>query len=100
MCLLGHKNSHFGVWNDILQRPVEISQAVTIPSLSPERAMPSSAYILTNQIGAGVGATDSETAEASICQKLIDLSLDDDMREEENTREVMSLVWPTRVSMG
>ena len=87
-----------------MQRPVGISQIFTSPAESLEVAVPSVACRLTDQIGTGVSGVDSESGTARsddkvlVCQNLIDLSPDDEIREEENMREVMSLVCPVRVS--
>ena len=61
--------------------------------------MPSFACRLTNRISAEAGGVEFESVEVPICQNLIDLSWDDEMREEENTREVILVVWPKNVSM-
>ena len=95
-----------GVWEDVLQRPVEISQVFTIPSESLVIVIPSSACRVMDLIGAEVDGSGSglitagSISGAPICQNLIDLSLDAEMRVvgEENAREVMCLVWPMKVS--
>ena len=87
-----------------MQRPVRISQVFTTPAESLEIAIPSVACRLTDLIETEASSEDSESGatgsadEVSICQNLIDLSSDDDIREEENVREVMLLVCPVRVS--
>ena len=76
------------VWKDALQRPVERSQTLTTPAESSEIAMVVPVCNLIDMIEAEESDTSSES-EAPICQNLIDLSDDDEIREEENTREVM-----------
>ena len=88
---VGVEKKSTGVEKDVLQRPVEISQTVTIPLEVLERAIPSSTCRLTDTSEARAGSVDSESVEAPICQNLIDLSLDNEMREDENAREVISL---------
>ena len=93
-----------GVWKDSLQRPVEMSQIFTTPSESLEMAIPSVDCRLTDLIEAEASGVDSESAatgsvgKAPVCQNLIDLSWDEEIREEENTREVMRSVCPMKVS--
>jgi hypothetical protein len=82
-----------------------MSHILTTPAESLEIAIPSFACRLMDMIGAEVGDMDSGSvtngsAEALICQNLTDLSLDAEMREEENVREVMELVCPIKVLMG
>ena len=89
---VGVEKKSTGVEKDVLQRPVEISQTVTIPLEVLERAIPSFACRLTDTSEARVGSVDSKSVEAPICQNLIDLSLDNEMREDENVREVISSV--------
>ena len=87
-----------------MQRPVRISQVFTTLAESLEMAIPSVACRLTDLIGTGVSGVDSGSGtvrsadKALVCQNLIDLSEDDEIREEENVREVMLLVCPVRVS--
>ena len=79
-------------------------QIFTIPAESLEIAIPSVACRLTDTIEAeasGVGSGSAATGsvgEAPVCQNLIELSQDEEIREEENTREVMSPVCPMKVS--
>jgi len=78
-----------GVWNDVLQEPVERSQVFTTPSESLEMADPSFARSEMDLIGAGTSSVGSESAatgfvKALICQNLIELSLDAEIMEEEN----------------
>ena len=69
--------------------------------------MPSFVCRVMNLIGAEAREVDCRSViagsinEVPICQNLIDLSRDDEMREEgeENIREVMKSVCPTKVSM-
>ena len=78
-----------------MQRPVRISQVFTTPAESLEIAIPLVTCRLTDLIGAGVSSVDFEldaagsTDKVLVCQNLIDLSPDDEIREEENMREVM-----------
>ena len=84
-----------------------MSQVLTTPSPSHEIAMPSFVCRAMDLIGAKTRDVDWRSViagcddEVPICQNLIELSSDDEMREEgeENAREVMSLVCPTKVSM-
>jgi hypothetical protein len=95
-----------GVWKDALQRPVEMSQTLTTPSESLEITIPSFGCRLMDLIGAEADGMDSESVptgpvdKVPICQNLIDRSLDNEIREEENAREEMLLVCPMKVSMG
>ena len=90
-----------------MQHPVEISQVLTTPSPSHEKAIPSFVCRVTHFIGAKVRVVDfgsvtaGFTSEVLICQNLADLSSNDEMREEgeENARLVIQLVGPTKVSM-
>ena len=92
-----------GVWKEALQRPVKMSQVFTTPAESLEIAILLVACRLTDSILAEASGMDSEsvatksTGEALICQNFTDPSKDDEMREEENTREEISLVCPVRV---
>ena len=78
-----------------MQRPVRISQVFTTPAESLEIAIPSVACRLTDSIETEANSEDSEPGatgsadEVPICQNLIELSSDDEIREEENVREVM-----------
>ena len=82
-----------------------MSQVLTTPSESSEKARLSFACRLTDLIGARVRGVGSElgtigsAGEVPICQNLIDLSLDAEMREREEgkIREVMISVCPMRV---
>ena len=84
-----------------------MSQVLTTPSPSHEIAMPSFVCRVMDLIGAKTRDVDWRSViagsddEVPICQNLIELSSDDEIREEweENAREVMSLVCPTKVSM-
>ena len=93
-----------GVWKEVLQWPVKISQVLTTPALSLEVAIPSATCRLTDLIETGASSVDSESGvagsadEEPVCQNLTDLSKDDEIREEENVREVISPVCPVRVS--
>ena len=93
-----------GVWKDALQRSVKISQVLTTPAESLEIAIPSFACRVTDMTGAEVSGGDSKSFTAgpvseAICQNLIHSSLDDEIRDEENTRDRISLVCPLKVSM-
>ena len=94
------------VWKDAVQRPVEISQTFTMPPESLVIAIPYFACrvmdVIANEVvdvDFGLVATRS-VDRAPICQNLTDLSIDAEIRidGEENTREVMFLVWPIKVS--
>ena len=67
-----------GVWKDVLQRPVEISQLLTTPAESHERAIPSFVCSLTDVIGAEASNVGSEPvaagsiSEVPNCQSLTD----------------------------
>ena len=84
-----------------------MSQVLTTPSPSHEITMPSFVCRVMDLIGAEARGVDCGSViagsddEVPICQNLIDLSKDDEIREEgeENIREVMSSVCPTKVSM-
>jgi hypothetical protein len=84
-----------GTWKVALQRPVEISQVFTAPFASLEIAIPALACRLTERIEGNVGEVGTGSVAAGsvdkvpICQNLIELSMDAEMREEgeENTRE-------------
>ena len=92
-----------GIWNDVLQRPVKISQLFTTPFESVEMAMPSFACRLIDLIGAEAGGMEirlvvaGSVDEEPICQNLTDLSLDAETREEENEMDLTSSLWPTKV---
>ena len=94
-----------GVRKDALQRPVAISQDLTSPAESLDTAIPPPSR-LTDMIEAEVGGVDSRLAVTGsvgmgpISQNLINPSSDDEMREEENVREVMKLVCPRKVLVG
>ena len=81
-----------------------MSQVFTTPALSLEIAIPLVACRLTDLIAAEASGVDSESVatrsigKVLVCKNLTDLSQDDEMREEENTREVISPVCPVRVS--
>ena len=93
-----------GVWKEVLHWPVKISQIFTTPASSLEIATPSSTCRLTDLIETGASDVDSESGiagsadEEPIFQNLTDLSSDDEIREEENVREVILPVCPVRVS--
>lgn len=80
-----------------------MSQTLTTPVESLEIAIPSFVYNLMDLTAIGWSKVDSGSGitgsvdETSICQNLIDWSKDDEMREEENIREVMLLVCPMKV---
>jgi len=82
-----------------------VSHLLTTPAESLEIATASLACTLTDSIDAEVSGVDSELVAtgsadvAPICQNLTDLSSDAEMREEENVRELMKRVCPTKVSM-
>jgi hypothetical protein len=94
-----------GVWNDPLQRPVDRSHIFNIPSKSLEIAIPPSACRLTDSIEVEADGMDSGSlttrpvGEVPIFQRLTDLSLDAEVREEkgENVREVMLSVCSVKV---
>ena len=85
-----------------------MSQVLTTPSTSHEIAIPSFVCRVMDLIGAEVRDVDwgsviaGSDGEVPICQNLIELSQDDEIREEgeENTREVILSVCPTKVSMA
>ena len=80
-----------------------MSQVFTTPASSLEIAIPLVTCRLIDMILAEASGMDSEsvvtgsTGKGPICQNLTDLSMDDEMREEENIREEISLVCPVRV---
>ena len=84
-----------------------MSQVLTTPSPSHEIAMPSFVCRAMDLIGAKTRDVDWRSViagsddEVPICQNLIELSPDDEMREEweGNAREEMLPVCPTKVSM-
>ena len=90
---------------DVLQWPVKRSQTVTNPASSLVITMQSFVCTLRVIIEAGEGNLDSELAATGsvdgipICQNLIDPSMDDEIRMEENTMEVMLAACPTNVFM-
>ena len=105
------------VWKDAVQRPVERSHVRTTPAASLEIAISSLVCRLMDVIGIwgsgvefgseGIGAGSGSTTAVSIdkvpiCQNLTVLSIDAEMRDEgeENVREVIAPVCPTRVSTG
>ena len=73
-----------------------MSQLLTTPAESYERAMPSFVCSLTCSIGAEVSDAGSEPVaaesidEESNCQSLTDLSQDNEIREEENVMDLTS----------
>ena len=82
-----------------------MSQVLTTPAESLEIAIPSFTCRLTDRIevdadGVGIGlAVTGPIGEVSTCQNLTDPSQDEEIREEENEREVIRWVCPMRVSM-
>ena len=80
-----------------------MSQVFTTPASSLEIAIPLVACRLTDLIAAEASGVDSEsvatrsTGKVPVCQNLTDPSSDVEMRDEENTREVIFLVCPVRV---
>ena len=84
-----------------------MSQVLTTPYPSHEIAMPSLVCRAIDLIGAKTRDVDWRSViagsddEVPICQNLIELSKDDEMREEgeENVREVILSLCPTKVSM-
>ena len=90
--------------------PVEISQIFAIPSKWLVITMPSFACRVMDLIGAEERGVDrcvdfglftaGSVDWAPICQSLTESSIDAEMRVvgEENTREVMLLAWPMKVS--
>ena len=83
-----------GVWNDVLQKPVERSQIFTTPSESLEIAEPLFACREMDLTGAETGGVDLKpvatgSVKALICQNLTELSLDAEIRVEERAIEVM-----------
>ena len=95
--------SSAGVWNNPLQRPDEMSQVLTTPAESHETMMPSSVCREMDLIEAKASGVDSKfvvtwSADAtSICQNLI-CPWEYETREDENVREMISSVCPTKVS--
>ena len=93
-----------GVEKDALQRPVERSQVLTTPASSTKIATLSFACKLMVMGGDEVFdgfllvATGS-VGMGPICQNLIDLSMDDEMREDENDTQVILSVCPMKVLM-
>ena len=93
-----------GVWKEVLQWPVKISQIFTTPAESLEIAIPSATCRLIDKIETGASGVDSESGvagsadEEPVCQNLTELSQDDEIREEENVREMTDAVCPVRVS--
>ena len=87
--------------------PVERSQVFTTPASSLEIAIPSFVCRLTDWIGDKICGRDPESVvvwffdDVPICQNLTDPSVDAEIRErgEENARAVISLMWPTKVSI-
>jgi hypothetical protein len=82
-----------------------MSHILTTPSESLEVAMPFSTCRLMDRIGTEVGGVEFESLANGfvngvlICQNLADRFWDAEMREEEeNAREVISLVCPIKVS--
>ena len=73
-----------------------MSQLLTTPAESYERAMPSFVCSLTDLIGPEVSDAGSEPVAAESidkepnCQSLIDPSQDDEIREEENVMDLTS----------
>lgn len=90
------------VWKDSLQQPVMMSQVLITPAESLETTMPSFVCRLTDKIRSEVSCVDSESVatgfvdEALICQNLIAISLDDEIRKEENVREVIEPACPEK----
>ena len=83
--------------------PVKISQLLTTPAESAERAIQSFACSLMDLIGAEANDIGSGTASAESigevlsCQSLTDPSNDNEMREEENVMDSILLECPMKV---